>query len=639
MLKLDGIQFTDIANQPFALPMSSTASFYRSALAECNDHVQRLRKKMNALAVVRLLLFAAFVYSIVLLTKDFTPLLIALVLVLFASFLFSVNVYFRWKDERALREKMAWLNTNELAVLDGDLNGFSDGALYLDSEGYLDDLDIFGKRSLFHALNRTTTSHGEQAFSGLLRNSLLSPEAILTQQEAIRALAGQPAQRQLLTAKGLLAGEAAGNLDNIQSWLDGAPVLYQRRGLRILINVLTICNLGTAYYYLSSNNYTPFLIGALISWGITGSYTRYISQQHLLIARKQSILDQYAGIIGVFNTIGVADSGLLKQLHSATEDAHKAIRQLSKLTSFFDQRLNVLVNIAFNTLFFYDLRCLIALERWKITHKTRFPQWVATVGSIECLNSLAGFAFNNPGYIYPTPVEPATPATPGTPSPEGPHSTTVPPGGQDAPRLFIQSTRLAHPLIPADRRIANDFSIGKDDRLILVTGSNMSGKTTFLRTIGVNLLMAQCGLPVCAASCSFTPMVLLTSLRISDSLQEQTSYFMAELKKLRNIVHRLDTGAPALVLIDEILRGTNSEDKTHGSELFIRKLIRYNCLSLFATHDLLLGQLEQELPGKVSNYCFESVIEGESLHFNYLLQKGVARNRNASFLMKQMEII
>jgi len=591
----------------------STASFYTSTLADCKDQVQRLRRKMNGLALIRLLLFAGFIYSIVLLAQGFTLSLVALVLSLFAAFLLFVNIYYRRKDERSLWEKMAWLNTNELAVMDGDLNGFPDGAVYLDSESYLDDLDIFGKRSFFHVLNRTTTSHGMEAFSGLLRNSLLAPEAILRQQEAVRALAGQSAKRQLLTAKGLLAGEAAGNLDNIQSWLDGAPVLYQRKGLRILINVLTVCNLGTAYYYLSSNNYTPLLIGALISWGITGFYTKCISQQHLLIARKQSILDQYAGIIGVFNTVDAGGSALLKELHGQTEDAHRAIRQLSKLTSFFDQRLNVLVNIAFNTFFFYDLRCLAALERWKIAHRTRFPQWIATVGSIECLNSLAGFAFNNPDYSYPVPV--------------------------DGTGLYIASTRLAHPLIPADRRVANDFSIGKDERLILVTGSNMSGKTTFLRTLGVNLLMAQCGLPVCAASWSFTPLALLTSLRISDSLQEQTSYFMAELKKLRNIVHRLDTGAPALVLIDEILRGTNSEDKTHGSELFIRKLIGRHCLSLFATHDLLLGQLEQELPGVVRNYCFESVIDGDKLNFNYELQRGVARNRNASFLMKQMEII
>jgi len=172
-----------------------------------------------------------------------------------------------------------------------------------------------------------------------------------------------------------------------------------------------------------------------------------------------------------------------------------------------------------------------------------------------------------------------------------------------------------------------------------VTGSNMSGKTTFLRTIGVNLLLAQCGAPVCAASFSFTPMQLLSSLRVSDSLQDHTSYFMAELKKLQQIIHRLQKGIPALVLIDEILRGTNSEDKTYGSEQFIRKLLQYHCLSLFATHDLTLGKLEEEKPDAVRNYCFESIIEDGELHFDYRLQRGIARNRNASFLMKKMEII
>jgi DNA mismatch repair ATPase MutS len=189
------------------------------------------------------------------------------------------------------------------------------------------------------------------------------------------------------------------------------------------------------------------------------------------------------------------------------------------------------------------------------------------------------------------------------------------------------------------RRVANDFSIGRNEKLILVTGSNMSGKTTFLRTVGVNLLLAQCGSPVCADAFDFTPMQLLTSLRISDSLQEQTSYFMAELKKLSRIIQQLETDAPALVLIDEILRGTNSEDKTYGSGQFARRLAGYRCLSLFAAHDLSLGQLEQELPGVIANYCFESVIEDGDLNFNYRLQKGVARNRNASFLMKKMRII
>lgn len=610
---------------PSLRPMSTT-NFYQARLAECNGQTQRLRKKMNGIAFVRLLLFAGFVYIIYLLARDFTPLLLILGLAVLAVFLVCVNFYYRLKDQRVLWEKLAWINTNELGLLRGELNGFPDGSDFLDSDNYLDDLDIFGRKSIFHVLNRTTTSHGTAALAGVLRNSHLSVQTIKEQQEAIRALTDQSSQRQLLTGKGLLAGEKKGNLDNIQSWLDTAPLLYHRKGLRIFINGLTVYNLFSIYFYLSSNNYTLLLAGALVSWIITGFFTKSIGRQHQLIAQQQDILDQYAGILGVFNTVDTAASSRLQLLQSRTDKAHKAIRQLSKLSGLFDQRMNMLVNILFNTFFSYDLRCLIALERWKLRNKAFFPDWIAAVGAVECLNSLATFAFNNPGYVYPTPLNASLPST----------VTSLP---VTTPGLFIEATQLSHPLIPASSRVANDFTIGRTERLILVTGSNMSGKTTFLRTVGVNLLLAQCGVPVCAVSFSFTPMSLLTSLRISDSLQEQTSYFMAELKKLRRIVHRLQSGEPALVLIDEILRGTNSEDKTHGSELFIRKLIQYHCLSLFATHDLSLGQLEEELPDAVRNYCFESMIEDGNLHFNYQLQRGIARNRNASFLMKKMEII
>jgi len=611
------------ASQPALLSMSKI-NFYQSTLNDCNDHAQRLRNKMNLLALVRLLLFAGVVYFIYLLIHDFTTPLLLLSVVLFAAFLVCVNFYFRLKDQRALWEKLAWINTNELGLLRNELNAFPDGSGFLDSDNYLDDLDIFGKRSIFHVLNRTTTSHGTKTLTGLLRNSLLSVDSIKEQQQAIRVLAQQSSQRQMLTAKGLLAGESEGNLDSIQSWLNTEPLLYHRKGLRIIINVLTVYNLVSLFYYLSSNNYTLLLVGVLVSWMLTASFTKRIDLEHELIARKQKILDQYAAILAVFNTVETAGSSLLQQLQSRTGMAFKAIRQLSKLSAFFDQRINVLVKTFLNAFFSYDLRCLTALERWKINNKAAFPGWIGAVGNVECLNSLATFAFNNPDYIYPLPAAAMAPSTGAAGVASG---------------LFIEATRLSHPLIPGESRVANDFSIGRSERLILVTGSNMSGKTTFLRTIGVNLLLAQSGLPVCASAFSFTPMYLLTSLRISDSLQEQTSYFMAELKKLRNIVHRLQSGKPALVLIDEILRGTNSEDKTHGSELFIRKLIQYHCLSLFATHDLSLGQLEKELPGMISNYCFESVIESDNLIFNYQLQRGIARNRNASFLMKKMEII
>ncbi|MES1159380.1 MAG: hypothetical protein ABUM51_01350 [Bacteroidota bacterium] len=364
-----------------------------------------------------------------------------------------------------------------------------------------------------------------------------------------------------------------------------------------------------------------------------------MGRQHALLSKKNAILEQYALTLRLFNAMDNGKVPLLEQLQAQTCEADRAIRKLARLSSYFDQQLNAVVSFLLNNLFAYNLHGLITLEKWKASNRTSFPQWIDAVGNIECLNSLASFAFNNPGYAYPVTHDPAardfqSPA--GSTASGHAQSSPVTPASVD---LHLSATGLAHPLIPAGERVPNDVTIGSLERLMLVTGSNMSGKTTFLRTIGVNLLLAQCGAPVGATSFSFTPMQILTSLRISDSLQEQTSYFMAELKKLQRIIHQLQSGQPALVLIDEILRGTNSEDKTYGSEQFIRKLLTYSCLSLFATHDLSLGQLEDEKPGLISNYCFESIIEDGELHFNYQLQRGIARNRNASFLMKKMEII
>lgn len=400
---------------------------------------------------------------------------------------------------------------------------------------------------------------------------------------------------------------------SLREWLETKPRLLRNLPVRIAVYLLSAFNLYAFYLLFATGNYALVLLGLAVSRGVWGLYAKYLGDQHKLIGHKHALLDQYAGILGVFNQVDAGQSAVLQELQGHTAKAHTAIRKLSKLSSAFDQRLNLLVTLVLGNFFFYDLFCMIAVEKWKTRNRAGLLRWIDAVARVEALNALATYAFNHPENHYPQPVTEA--------------------------QLFIEAAGLGHPLIPASRRIANDLTVGREESLILVTGSNMSGKTTFLRTLGVNLLMAQCGLPVCATSFRFTPLQLLTSLRISDSLQEQTSYFMAELKKLQQIVVRLHTGVPALVLIDEILRGTNSEDKTFGSEQFIRKLLGYRSLSLFATHDLSLGEMEQQLPGRVSNYCFESVIETGELHFDYRLRRGIARNRNASFLMRKMEII
>ena len=592
--------------------MKSLPIFYTEKIKQYEIQLSNIKKRIAFFSVFRLIAFLSIAASIYLYIQQKENFFLLSAVAFFGLFIWLVKISLQLKEQQSLIDKLFFINKNELDVVETRTNSFNDGIEFLTHESYLDDLDIFGQRSLYHLLNRTTTSHGSKQLAALLSKPLLIKKEIEESQEAISTLSSQTEKRQLLIAQGLLHKEEKGNLNNITQWLKTHGKLHHNLWLKILRIVLPLYNICAALYYLSTDNLPPLLIGIAASSALVGVFIKYINEQHLLISKKKEILDQYAAILKVFGTIDNGPSKKLQELQTTTAKASEAIKKLSQLSSFFDQRGNLLVAVFFNMLFVYDLQCLLALENWKEKYKSDFDEWINCVGEIECLNSLATFAFNNSVYTWPLVTE---------------------------NNLRIEAKQMAHPLMPEKERIPNDFEIGNGSMLQLITGSNMSGKTTFLRTIGVNLILAQCGAPVCAALFSFTPMNILSSIRVSDSLQEHTSYFMAELKRLKQIINRLQSGEVFLVMIDEILRGTNSDDKTHGSELFIRKLLQYKCVSLFATHDLSLSVLENEFPGVVNNYCFESVIENGELYFDYTLQRGVAKNKNASFLMKKMEIV
>ena len=592
--------------------MDSLHELYRQKINHYTNELQSIQKKINWITILRFASFVCFAAGIYFCVHDFSYSSLFATILFFISFAVLVKIHFKLKDKKALNEKLLFINSNELGILHDEPNQFDDGKNFLTHESYFDDLDIFGQRSIYHLLNRTTTSHGSLQLSKLLSSPLLKKREIAIRQDAIKILSTDPGTSQMLTANGLLNQEKDGNLFGILGWLRTSGYMHKKRWLLIVRWALPLLNIAAIIFYLQTDNYLIIAGGVIASWIVIGFFSGQINKQHKEIGENQKILNQYADILKIFSNIKPSSSDLLKQLHGTSEQAHETIRKLSQLTSFFDQRLNMVVNILMNSLFLYDIQCLIALEKWKDQYKDEFENYIDCVGNIECLNSLGCFARNHPKYAYPTITE-------GT--------------------LFIEAKQIAHPLIPESECVPNDFLIGKENQTHLVTGSNMSGKTTFLRTIGINLLLAECGAPVCAAYFSFAPMGILSSIRVSDSLQEHTSYFMAELKRLQYIIAQLQCGRPFLVLVDEILRGTNSEDKTHGSEQFIRKLLQYNCLSLFATHDLSLSELENGLPGRISNYCFESIIQDGQLHFDYTLQKGVAKNKNASFLMQKMGII
>ena len=592
---------------------STTLAFYEEKVSYYNNALTRLKPYATGVAALRMACFGGFAVGVYKWISTHSTAWIITTLLLAIGFAVLVRIAWRLNDRKVLLEKLLFINTNELNVLQNKPNQFDNGGEFLSYGSISGDLDVFGPGSLYLLLNRTTTWHGTKQLAGLLNEPLLNPADIEDQQQAVRALSTQRELGQLLTAHGLINGEKEGNMDDIDKWLQQPHAIHGNRFINVLRYLTPLYSTVFLVNWLITGNYGLLIPVIFINWGIIGTYIKRIQQQHTLLGKKEAILTQYATILSLFAKVETGSSVLLKKEKEKAAEAHQSVKKLSRLSAMFDQRLNLFVNFFLNSFFMYDIQCLWALESWKRQHKDRFNEWIHSVGMIESLNSLSTFAYNNPAYKYPT---------------------------INAGQLAISATQLAHPLIAAEARVANDCSFGINEQLVLVTGSNMSGKTTFLRTLGCNLILAQCGAPVCATSFSFTPMVIRGSIRVSDSLQEHTSYFMAELKRLQQIIHFLQQQTvPVLILIDEILRGTNSEDKTYGSEQFIKKLIRYRCLTLFATHDLTLSRLEEELPGQVSNYCFESTIRNGELLFDYTLQRGVAKNKNASFLMEKMEII
>jgi DNA mismatch repair ATPase MutS len=282
---------------------------------------------------------------------------------------------------------------------------------------------------------------------------------------------------------------------------------------------------------------------------------------------------------------------------------------ISKVRKSLNPNLSIL-GVILNGLLMWDLWCVIRLENWKKANASEMPGWFDILGKTEALNSFANYLFNTPGAHFPNPD----------------------------PGIILEAEALGHPLIPGKENIRNNIRLDSSGQFLLITGSNMAGKSTFLRTLGVNLVLAGAGAPVLAEKMSWQPMRIFSSMRVLDSLSSRESTFYAELKRLRMIIEVLQTGERILILLDEILKGTNSKDKHYGSEMFIRQLLKEDCSGVIATHDLELHRLENEFPRQLMNHSFEVQIENEEFIFDYTLRPGVCKTMNATELMKKMGI-
>jgi DNA mismatch repair ATPase MutS len=592
--------------------MNNLQELYQQKITSNSNTIHLIKNKLLYVSISRMFAFLLLAFSAYQLLLHFQLVWLFTFLGSIIAFLALISWFIQLKNKEKYLIQLSIVYQNEIDCLNGKMNMFNNGSEFASGESFWDDLDIFQQGGLFHLINRSSTHYGLNALANKLQYPLLNKAVILEEQIVIQTLSKQIPLIESIITTSLLYKTDYASLDAIFLWLNSANQLHKSVWIKFVRYAFPMMNIGLICYALITGNISFFGISFLLGIAQIGYYFKYIQENFGLLSNKEAILKQYAEILKLFSTIQAADSAVLNGYKENANQAYTAILSLSKISNRIDQRLNILIMTFFNPYFLYDIQNMWALEDWKIKYQHSLQKWMDTVAAIERYNSLAVYAYQNSENIYPSILD---------------------------KELAIQATGLAHPLIQKQNRVSNNITIGQPEKLLLITGSNMSGKTTFLRTLGVNLVMAQNGLPVCATAFSFLPMNIFTSIRISDSLQENTSYFMAELKKLQALKKGVKNSSASLVLIDEILRGTNSDDKYYGSEQFVKELIQFNCISLFATHDLKLSELETEYPNQIANYCFESSIVNEKLLFDYTIRKGVAQNKNASFLMKQMGII
>jgi len=342
---------------------------------------------------------------------------------------------------------------------------------------------------------------------------------------------------------------------------------------------------------------------------------RRTNEIHNALSRKYMLLSSIDGLLKTFEAESFVSSVLNEiklNISGKRVSAAVSVRKLGELIQAFDSRNNQFAGLILNGLLLWDYQCIKRLEKWKSDYKSMFPIWLRMIGQVDAYISLGNYTFNNPDFVFPA--------------------------KSDDSEVF-SAKNLGHQLIDENKRISNNFSLGKKGTVCIISGANMAGKSTFLRTIAVNFILGMTGAPVCATEMNFIPGKLFTSMRTMDSLSDNESYFYAELRRLNTLKTRIEEEEQVFFILDEILKGTNSTDKSTGSILFLQKIVECGGTGLIATHDTSLGKLESEYPGVIVNKCFEIEIDGENIRFDYKIQDGITQKMNAVFLMKQLGIL
>ncbi|MDQ6889451.1 MAG: hypothetical protein M3Z56_04130 [Bacteroidota bacterium] len=591
------------------------ADFYIQRLENLGNDLKKLQQRKSYFGWMRFGTIAAIVFAFYILwSLGIWYVIIAsiLLLIIFVRLLFADLAN---KEAIDHLNHLIEINKNELKFIEGSYYDFENGDQLTPKEHlYANDLDIFGRASLFQYVNRANSEMGSNRLADYLK-SPASEELILKRQECIKELSTKTQWRQHLQALGREKQISFITMNRLENWVKEAPVFSQFKPwkwlryflpavilLIVALYIFDVAPSGVFYFFL--------LLFAIIAYQIN----KIIAPIHEKLSKIADELDVLSVSIRHIETAAF-ESELFRELQTnflkENKKASTEIRHIKKILDKLDLRYNLVISAPLNILLLWNLQQVLDLEKWKSGLQKDIHTWFDTLGHVEALSSFGTLYFNEPGWIFPSIV------------PE---------------YFFIEGTEIGHPLLLKKKRVNNFIELKRDGELMLVTGSNMAGKSTYLRSIGVNVVLAMAGAPVCATTFKVSHVQIISSMRITDNLEESTSTFYAELKKLKTIIEKVNNGEKVFILLDEILRGTNSLDRHTGSVALMKQLIKHHAAAIIATHDLELAKLKDNYPENIINYHFDVQVSNDELYFDYRLKPGVCTSLNASILMKKIGI-
>lgn len=528
------------------------------------------------------------------------------------SYIFIYKLHDKSLNEIYFIKSLLKVYKLEIKAKNGDYTNFNSGEIFINKEHpYSYDLDIFGTKSLYQRINRTFTDLGQKKLAGKLTDLNNTKEKLFKSQEAIEELTHK--KNFVFTFLALGDKLIGFNYQSIKS-------LVSNKSIRTIFSsklflYASVFTLFFTYISLLLSYYTilppiiPFCL--LLSQFIFSTlFFKTLAIKKNVASKLYKHIKYYKSLLKHLNS-NKFDAAILKEYSNElfkSSNSIKAFKELETILNKIDQRENVTVMFLFNTLYMRDLFIIREYEIWKEKYLQNIQLWIDRISEMEVLISFSIFRMNYPEYVYPSFLD-------------------------IDKEILIDAKSMGHPFLNKKKLVTNDFKLFKNN-FSIVTGANMAGKSTYLRAIGINYVLALNGMPVCAEYMKISILKIFSSMRTTDDINSGTSYFNAELRRIKSMITYIKTNEYTFILLDEILKGTNSQDKLKGSLLFLRKIYTHNVAGIIATHDLELSILEKEYPKNFCNYCFDVDIQNES-QFTYKLSKGVAKNMNATYLLNK----